>query len=587
MANDGGEFLIQSATYLGAAAIAVPLFNRFRLGTILGYLAAGAVVGPHALNILQQEEGVFHIAEFGVVLFLFVIGLELSMARLWALRRSIFGLGAAQLATTAVLISGFFLLAGVMPVASTVIAGIALAFSSTALALQYLKDRGELSTPFGERSFAILLMQDLAVVPLLAALPFVASAVNGGEAINAAEGWSGAVKAVLVIGGIIAAARFALNPLLRLVASSGSREAFAATALFLVIAAALAVSWVGLPMGLGAFLAGALLAESAYRHQIEADIEPFRGLLLGLFFISIGMRLDIGLIVDEWLIVLGGALGLVAIKAGLVYGLARLFGATRRDALLTGALVCQGAEFAFIILSLGADAALFTYNQATLMSAIVTVSMALTPFAVMLARRLAPAPAVEGADGLDAPPSKVGHVVIAGFGRMGQIISQVVAAADVDVVAIDKNPSHIRNAERLGFKVYYGDAARLDTLTQAGAADARAVIFCMDDRQAVNHAIAGLRQRFPDLYLIAIAHDRLHEIDLRKLGPNVIVRETLESSLLVARKALAQMNFADDLIDDFIGQFRKLDRERLLAQIDAGPEAAIDLIHRKFERAAR
>ncbi len=583
MANESGEFLIQSATYLGAAAIAVPVFNRLKLGSIIGYLAAGVVAGPFALNLLRQEEGVFHIAEFGVVLFLFVIGLELSMTRLWSLRRDIFGLGAAQMAVTGAIIAGLFVLAGVMPAAAAAIAGVSLAFSSTAFALQYLKDRGDLTAPYGARAFPVLLMQDLAVVPLLAAIPFAASAGAGADVIDMAQGWTGAVKAALVIGGLIAAAKFALNPLLRLVAGSGSREAFAATALFLVAAVSLAVSWAGLPMGLGAFLAGALLAESAYRHQIETDIEPFRGLLLGLFFISIGMRLDLHLIAERWIIVLGGAIGLVFIKAALLYALARASGSNGKDALLAGAVLSQGGEFAFVVFSLGADTALFSPAEATLMSAVVTVSMVMTPFAMMAARRLIP-PATDNADGLEEPPSKAGHVVVAGFGRMGQIISQVIAAADVDVVAIDKNPSHIRNAERFGFKVFYGDAARLDTLVTAGAADARAVILCMDDRNAVNHSAAALRQRFPNLHIIAVAHDRMHEIELRKLAPNKVVRETLESSLLVARRALAHIGFDNDVIDDFVEQFRKLDRERLLAQIDYGPEASKHLLHAKFER---
>lgn len=583
MANGSGEFLVQAATYLGAAAVAVPLFNRFKLGSVLGYLAAGVIAGPYALNLLRQQEGVFHIAEFGVVLFLFVIGLELSMPRLWALRRDIFGLGAAQMALTGAVIGLLFVTARVMPTAAAAIGGLSLAFSSTAFALQYLKDRGEMNAAYGTRAFPVLLLQDLAVVPLLASIPFIASSVAGAEEFDMAQGWSGALRAGLVIGAILALAKFALNPLLRLVAGGGSREAFAAMALFLVVAASLAVSWAGMPMGLGAFLAGALLAESAYRHQIETDIEPFRGLLLGLFFISIGMRLNLHVIADDWLIVFGGALGLVAVKTALLYALARGFGAAHQDALLTGCILSQGGEFSFVVFSVGADAALFTSNQATLLSAIVTISMALTPFAMMAARRSAPKTAVN-AEGLEMPPLKTGHVVIAGFGRMGQIISQVISAADIEVVAIDNDPAHIRNAQRFGFKVYYGDAARLDVLLTAGASDARAVIFTMNDRSAVNHAVAALRQRIPNAFIMAVAHDRLHEIDLQKAAPDIIVRETLESSLLVARKALSRIGFSDGVIADFIAQFRKSDRERLLAQIDYGPDAGGEFMHLKFDQ---
>lgn len=584
MANESGEFLVQAATYLGAAAIAVPIFNRLKLGSILGYLAAGVVAGPYALNLLHQEEGVFHIAEFGVVLFLFVIGLELSVPRLWALRRDIFGLGAAQIALTGAVLAAIFMTARVMPMGAAAIGGLSLAFSSTAFALQYLKDRGELNTAHGARAFPILLMQDLMVVPLLAAIPFAAGAVaEFAQGFDADENWANFGRAVFVVTAIILGARFALNPLLRQVAASGSREAFAATALLLVVLASLAVTSVGLPMGLGAFLAGVLLAESSYRHQIETDIEPFRGLLLGLFFILIGARLNLDVIAADWLIVLGGALGLVVIKAGLLYGLSRAFGAKHYDALLTGAVLSQGGEFGFVVFSVGADATLFTAEQATLLTAIATVSMAMTPF-LMIAARRARKETLQSSDGLEEPPSHQGHVVIAGFGRMGQIVSQIISAADIDVVAIDNDPLHIRNAERFGFKVYFGDASRLDVLMTAGAADARAVIFTIDDRAAINHAVNALRQRFPGAFILAVAHDRLHEIELQKLDPDVIVRETLESSLVVARKALSQLEFSPEIVDDFIEQFRKSDRERLLAQMDAGPEAGQEHIHRKFAR---
>ena len=398
MATEGGDFLVQAATYLGAAAIAVPVFNRFKLGSILGYLAAGAVVGPFGLNLLHIREGVFHVAELGVVLFLFVIGLELSLSRLWSLRTNIFGLGAAQMLLTGAVIAGLFVLAGVMPGPSAIVAGLSLAFSSTAFAMQLMKDRGEMSSGYGARAFPVLLFQDLAVIPLLAAIPFLA-----GSAVETVEtaGWVNAAKALGVVAALVTIGRYAINPALKLVASSGSREAFAATALFIVAATALAVSWAGLSMALGAFLAGALLAESAYRHQIETDIEPFRGLLLGLFFISIGMRLDFGAIADSLLIVLGGALGLVVIKAALLYGLARLFGANNDDALQVGAVLSQGGEFAFVVFSLGVAQGLFSDGEASLMSAIVTISMALTPALTAAARRVARTE--KNTDGLERP----------------------------------------------------------------------------------------------------------------------------------------------------------------------------------------
>ena len=578
MATAEGDFLVQAATYLGAAAIAVPIFNRFKLGSILGYLAAGVIAGPHMLNLLHQEEGVFHIAELGVVLFLFVIGLELSLSRLWSMRKEIFGLGAAQMALTGTVIASLFIMAGVMPAPAAAIAGLSLAFSSTAFALQLLRERGELATPYGRRAFSVLLFQDLAVIPLLAVIPFVAG-TSGGDA----SGWENAAKAFGVIAALVVIGRYGLDHVFRLVAGSGSREAFAATALFVVALTALAVSWAGLSMALGAFLAGALLAESTYRHQIETDIEPFRGLLLGLFFISIGMRLDLGVIFDTWWIVIGGAIGLVAIKIAILYGVALAFGSNRDNALKTAAALSQGGEFAFVVVSLGVQDGLFVSSQATLITAIITISMVLTPLLMGVASRLARPEEEASADGLEGPRDAEGHVVIVGFGRMGQIISQVLNSSGVHVIAIDRDPGHIRNAQRFGFKVYFGDGSRIDTLVTAGALNAQAVILCMDDPPSVNQAVAGLRARAPNLNIIAVAHDRVHEIDLQPLDPTVIVRETMESSLLISREALLRMGHDERTIEDYVEQFRKLDRARLLAQIDAGPEAGMEFLHSRFK----
>ncbi len=577
MAAENGDFLVQAATYLGAAAIAVPIFNRFKLGSILGYLAAGVVAGPYVLNILQQEEGVFHVAEFGVVLFLFVIGLELSLSRLWSMRKQIVGLGVAQMAATGLVLSGLFAAAGVLPTGPAILAGLSLSFSSTAFALQLMKDRGELNSAYGRQSFAILLFQDLAVIPLLAAIPFVA-----GVSAEAA-GWTDGLRALGVIAAVVLIGRYFLDRVFRMVAGSGSREAFAATALLVVALTALAVSWAGLSMALGAFLAGVLLAESTYRHQIETDIEPFRGLLLGLFFISIGMRLDLELIVSSWMLVVGGAAGLIAIKSVLLYAVARLSKAKHGDALKTAAVLSQGGEFAFVVIALGADALLWGNGAATLMSAIVTISMVATPLLVLAAARLS-SDAIDSGEGLEGPQAKQDHVIIAGFGRVGQIVSQVLRNSGVEVTAIDFNPAHIRNAQRFGFKVYFGDASRLDLLMTAGAAQARAVILCMDRPEAVNSAVKMLREALPNLTIIACAHDRMHEIELAPLGADVIVRETLESSILLAREALSLMGHDGDEIDDYVQQFRKRDRERLLAQRDFGLEAGKELLHAPYER---
>ncbi|MEM8770519.1 MAG: monovalent cation:proton antiporter-2 (CPA2) family protein [Pseudomonadota bacterium] len=578
MATQESGFLVEAATYLGAAAIAVPIFNRFKLGSILGYLAAGVAVGPFGLKLLQQEEGVFHIAELGVVLFLFVIGLELSLSRLWSMRGQIFGLGAAQMGITGAVIAGIFIAAGVLPTEAAIIAGLSFAFSSTAFALQLLKDRSEINTEYGKRSFSILLFQDLAVIPLLAAIPFLA----GGADMERA-GLDAVFKAIGVIATLVVLGLYVLDRVLRMVANSGSREAFAATALLIVALTALSVQWAGLSMALGAFLAGVLLADSSYKHQIEADIEPFRGLLLGLFFISIGMRLDLGVIAENWWVVLCGASGLVLLKIAILYAVTRTAGARHENALKTAVVLSQGGEFAFVVISLGLGSGLFTNGASTLMSAIITISMVSTPPLLILAHRLTRNDSHDSATDFAGPEREQDHVIIAGFGRMGQIISQVLTNSGVKVTAIDNNASHIRNAERFGFKVYYGDASRTDILITAGVEEAKSVILCMDNTEAVNIAVANLRERFPNITILAVAHDRMHEIELQPLGADVIVRETMESSILVAREALVRMGQDERTIEDYVEQFRKRDRERLLQQKDYGPEAGMELLHTRFE----
>ncbi|MEM9262807.1 MAG: monovalent cation:proton antiporter-2 (CPA2) family protein, partial [Pseudomonadota bacterium] len=421
-ASGGGDFLIQSATYLGAAAVAVPLFNRLKLGSILGFLVAGVAIGPFGFGLLQQEEGVFHIAELGIVLFLFLVGLELSLARLWALRRDIFGLGAAQMLITGCALFALFQGIGILEkFGSSLVAACALAFSSTAFALQFMKERGELNDPYGRRAFPVLLFQDLAVVPLLAVLPFLAG--DTGAAMDRA-GIMSAVRGVGVIIVLVVISRYALDQILKYAASSGSREAFSATALFTVAAVSAAVDWAGLSMALGAFIAGVFLAESAYRHQIQTDLEPFRGLLLGLFFISIGMRIDLSAIAAAWPLVIGGALGLMVVKSSILVVLSRIFGADLQDALKIGAVLSQGGEFAFVVFTLGAGSGLFDNREVTLLSAAVTLSMALTPFAMMLASSIVSSLKEDEVIGdLETPPSRSGHIIVAGFGRMGQIIS--------------------------------------------------------------------------------------------------------------------------------------------------------------------
>ena len=576
-------FLFQSAAYLGAAAVAVPIFRRLKLGSILGYLAAGVVLGPWGFGLLKVEEGTFHVAEFGVVLFLFVIGLELSPARLWSMRKDIFGLGASQMALVGAVIAACLFWAGFNSGAA-IFGGLALALSSTAFALQLLQERGELNAPHGRTSFSVLLFQDLAVIPILALMP-IYGAVGGveGDAMSNAVAMG---KAAAVVGVLIVVGRFALNPAFALVAGSGSREAFAAAALFVVAATALSVSAAGLSMALGAFLAGVLLAESSYRHQIETDIEPFRGLLLGLFFIGVGMRLDLGLVAAAWPLVVGGAVLLVALKTGLIFLVARAFGSDRRSALSTGAILSQAGEFAFVILSLGGAEGVFDDRQATILSAITTLSMAMTPPLVALLARLGRNTAEDGSD-LEEPHEIQSQAIVVGFGRVGQMVSLILGNSGISVTALDRNPERIRMAERFGFKVFYGDGSRLDLLMTSGAVKADLVVLVMNDDEAVTRAAERLRASYPKLTILTRARDRYHELALMDAEPDGIVRETLESAIKISSLGLKAVGRDAEEVADILEEFRRRDTERLNLQRDTGANSEPIDIHAPFLAAQR
>ena len=555
-------FLIEAATYLGATAIMVPIFKRLKLGTILGFLAAGIALGPHGLALLRQGEGVFHVAELGVVLFLFVIGLELSVGRLWSLRRTIFGLGLLQMVVTGLAIGALFHLTGWLGTAAAYIAGFALACSSTAFVLSLLEERGELNSPYGTKSFSVLLFQDLAVIPLLAAIP-IAALIERGRADEMAPQWEPIALAVGAVVGVIALGRFVLNPFFRLVAVSGSREAFTAAALFVVAGVSLLVSAAGLSMALGAFVAGVMLAESKFRHQIEADIEPFRELLLGLFFIGVGMQLDLGVLADAWWIVLLGTAALMTFKAGVIYALTRAFADAPDEPRRVAAVLCQGGEFAFVVFSLGVGRGLFDQDFATLAAAVVTLSMMATPIVVALAARRA-----RRAEGPRPDPAQAsqGDVLLVGFGRFGQIIARVLIGARVNVTAIDNDPDRIAQAERFGFTVYYGDGTNVHLLLTAGALRANAIVLAMKDSGKTKATVEALREHCPKVRILVRAHDRQSAIELMGSGADCIIRDTLESAIVMANETLSAVGLSDAMAGDVIEEFRERDREVLLAQ---------------------
>ncbi|MCL5778024.1 monovalent cation:proton antiporter-2 (CPA2) family protein [Limibaculum sp. FT325] len=560
--------LIDAAVFLGASVVSVTLFRRLGLGAILGYLCAGAIVGPHVLALIDGAERVLHFAEFGVVLLLFVIGLELRPARLWRMRAEIFGLGLAQVLLTGTVIAGGLIWVGVLAWPGAVALGSALALSSTAFGVQILRDRGEFTRPHGDRAFAILLFQDLAIVPILGLVAFLAP--GGGVA---EDGWTQLAKAVAAVLAVVLAGRYGLRPLFALIARVRAEEIFTAAALMIVLGAALIMQMAGLSMAMGAFIAGVLLAESEFRHQLETDIEPFRGLLLGLFFMGVGMSVDWPLVVANWWIALAGAFGLYLLKAAILLGLTRITGSSPADALRISALLGQGGEFGFVVLGVGAVAALWPSGMGTLVAAIITLSMALTPLAVLVADRLLRRRGGQDLSGIERmDEAAAAPVIVAGFGRFGQVVARVLKQRGYDVTLIDNDPDRIRIARTFGNKVFFGDLRRADLLRAVRAGEARAIFVCGDDREANAIALRKLRARMPNLPIFCRAADRFEELRLAKLGATGVVRENFESAVALARTALGVLGDGA-MADEVIEEFRRRDAELLRLQGEFGAEA--------------
>jgi glutathione-regulated potassium-efflux system ancillary protein KefC/glutathione-regulated potassium-efflux system protein KefB len=527
------QFLVQAAIFLATAVLVVPLFRRLQLGAVLGYLAAGALIGPWGLGVVPHAEATLSFAELGVVLLLFLVGLELEPSRLWALRQPVFGLGGAQVAVTGAVATLFAHVFGLAWPAAT-ITGFGLAMSSTAIVLAWLGERGQLSSPAGQRAFAILLFQDLAVIPLIALLPLFAPDRSG-----VASGWLLAVKGVAAILVVIVSSRLVIRPALKLVARFGGREVFTAAALLVVAGAALLMEAIGLSMSLGAFLAGVLLADSEFRHELEADVEPFKGLLMGLFFMAVGMSANLSLLKAQPLAVLGVAIGLMLLKGALMYAMARLFGNADEDAQRIAVWIAAGGEFAFVLFTAAQGEGILDTSTAQFLILAVTVSMLLSPLAFVaheraLARwqeRRKP-PEFDVIDGPGNP------VIIAGYGRYGQIVSRVLRMAGIRFTAIEKDYQQVDFVRRFGNKVYYGDASRLELLESARARDAKLFVLAIDDVEASIKTAAIVRRHFPDLPILARARNRVHLYRLRDLDIDAIERETFQSSLVTARQAL-------------------------------------------------
>ena len=561
------SFLGQAAIFFGAAIIAVPLTKRLGLGAVLGYLAAGALIGPWGLAAIGDVDSILHFAEIGVVLLLFVIGLELQPSRLWTMRKAVFGLGALQVGLSAGLLSLAGLAFGLSGPAALVV-GFSLSLSSTAFALQTLAEKGQMPTRHGRTAFSILLFQDLAVIPMLALLPFLAPGRAGAESslweqVTAAGLAIGAV-AVLVVGG-----RVVLRYGLRLVASSGIREVFTALALLCVLGAALIMEAVGLSMALGAFLAGVLLADSEYRHALEADIEPFKGLLLGLFFMSVGMSVNMGLLLKHPVQIAALAAGLIAVKMAVLYGLGRASGLTSRSAAYLAVAISQGGEFAFVIFGIAVGSLVMAPELSALLILVVTISMATTPLLILALERLWP---VKGATAGPEEPAPVieedNQVIIAGFGRFGQIVGRVLRAKRIGFTALEASSAQVDFVSKFGNKIYYGDASRLDLLRAAKADKARVFVLAVDDIEASLRTVETVKHAFPHLTILARARNRDHAYKLMDLGVEHVIRETFYSGLEAARSVLGQLGLSQAESARIVEAFRVHDQSRLMAHRD-------------------
>lgn len=555
------SLLSQAAIFLAAAVLAVPISRWFRLGAVLGYLAAGIVIGPFGLGLIRHVDGILHFAELGVVLLLFIIGLELQPSRLWILRKAVFGLGGAQVAATTALVAAGAMLLGQGWRAALVI-GAALAMSSTAFVLQVLAERKQLTTRFGRSAFAILLFQDLAVIPLLALIPLLAA-----PAANASErpAWLAALIAVAVIAAVIVLGRLLLRPVLQIVARTRIPEIFTAATLLVVIGVSLLMTAAGLSMSLGAFLAGVLLADSEFRHELEANIEPFKGLLLGLFFISVGMSVDLTLVASQPAQIAFAVLGLMTAKALVLLVVGRLSGHDMDASRSLAAALAQGGEFAFVLFNIAVGKAIIDARTADFLVVVVSLSMAATPLAMSLndrlcARRRAPARA------FDAIADDATAVVIAGFGRVGQIVGRLLRMKGIPFTALDISPEQVDTVRRFGNKVYYGDASRLDLLTAARVQDARIFVLAIDDVEASLRTAETVRRHFPGTRVIARARNRFHAYRLMDLGIELIERETLLSSLEIGRQVLTAVGIAEDTARATVERFREHDLQTLTRQ---------------------
>ena len=583
MHEAGHTLMLRDALFLLGFALAfVLMFRRIGLGATLGYLVAGAVVGPHMLGLVGDAQEKISFAELGIVFLLFVVGLELNPSRLWRLKRDIFGLGLLQVLACGTALSLFFRFALDAPWPIALALGLPLGLSSTAQVLPMLQSAGRLRSPFGERAFSILLFQDLSIIPLITIV--AALSARPAEA-TGPGGWMLGLYTVLAIAGLVLAGRFILRPLFSLIGGLGEREMFVVAALFTVIAAAAVMQALGLSTALGAFIAGVMLADSPYRHQIEADIEPFRSILLGLFFLAVGMMLNLDAIAERPGYVITMAAALIAIKTAVIFMIGLLFKMRWRSALALGLLLSQGGEFGFVLFAQALDGGLISQETSSLFGAIVTLSMVMTPLLMVATRRFRAEPRRK--ESREAPRSDGASALVVGYGRFGQSVAQILIAAKIPVTLIDTDVKMIDVAGQFGAKVYYGDGTRMDLLRQAGAAEARLIMFCIDRDQVDTQLVESVKEAFPNAAIFVRAFDRRSIIRLAGAPVAGTVREVVESAVVMARKALDHIGVGDEQVGRAVEIYRSRDKERMHEQIISGDlRTARDRIITQPEREA-
>ena len=582
VAAASGIDLIQVVALLAAGVIAVPLFKRAGLGSVLGYLAAGLAIGPFGLRLIADPEAILHVSELGVVLFLFIVGLEMEPSRLWSLRKQIFGLGALQVVLCGALLTGAGILCG-FPPAVAFVAGMGFVLTSTAIVMQLLTERGDLATPAGQKIVSILLLEDLAIVPLLAIVALISPQAK--DIVGATPVWLSILIAIGCVAALNLIGRWVLNPVFRILANAQAREVMTAAALLVVLGAALLFQFGGLSMAMGAFLAGVLLSTSTFKHQLEADIEPFRGILLGLFFLAVGMSLDITVVASNWRILILTVVAYMAVKGGAIFILARLLKSSVADALERALLMAQGGEFAFVLYTTAAASGLISAEQQAIFSATVIISMVLTPLTIQ-ALRLLPRPG-ESLEGIEEPDGLTGDVLIIGFGRFGQIAAQALLAKGHKLSLIDTDTEMIRVAAQFGAKVYYGDGTRLDILRAAGIEKVDVVVIAVDRREDALKIAELLHSEYPLIKVMARAFDRGHALSLVRAGVDYQIRELFESALALSGETLKALGSPDAEIAELIAGVRERDRQRFAAQLVGGLQAGRDLLLTNAEEQAR